>query len=173
MLQALMEPAALPGQPIPQGVLRWYAILRTSGAVSAGDLKRGTKKAKRLRSRFWSNLNAVNADSFEWVARWPGTDGAGPALRFSWHAGTGFAPATLVGLLDRKLLGDWEDVHCVDREGLLISSVTHERMVMVRAPGGTPGTFDEKLGSGESAAPDFVAQLLDRTWIHKAVDHGS
>lgn len=159
MWHALLEPASF-GEPLPRGVLRWFAILRTSGAVSAGDLRRGTKKAKRLKSRFWSNPNAVNADSFEWVARWPGTDGAGPALRFSWPAGGAASPASLGALLDPRVLGEWEDLHCVDREGLLISTVTHERMVAVRVTPGTPGAYDEKMGRGEPADPEFVALLI-------------
>jgi hypothetical protein len=163
MLQALIEPTSLLGQQIPRGVLRWYAIIRTSGGVSPGELKRDSKKARRLKAHFWSNANAANVDSFEWISDWPGTRGARSALRFSWPAGPAFAPATFADLLDRKLLGDWEDVHCVDREGLLISSVTHERMVMVRVPAGTPGAYDERLGSGEAAIPEFGTRLLERT----------
>ena len=116
-----------------------------------------------MRAQFWSNENGANVDAFEWVSDWPGTRGARTALRFSWPASTAFAPATFADLLERKLIGDWEDFHCVDHAGLLISSVTHERMVMVRVPVGTPGAFEEELGSGEQAVPEFVTQLLRRT----------
>lgn len=162
MLQLFVQPSLF-GQPIPHGVSRWFAIMRTSRSVSVGDLKRGTRKATNLRSRFWSNPNAVDVDSFEWVTHWPGTDGAGMALRISWPASAAFAPTSLADLLNRELIGEWEDLHGIDREGLLVFTVTHERMVAVRVPAGTPGAHDAKMGRAEPADPEFARLVQDRT----------
>ncbi len=142
------------GQPIPSGILRWYAILGARG-VSAGDLKRGTQRASRLRSRFWSNPNAAHVDSFEWVSRWAGTTGAGRALRISWPAKSGAQAATFLELLDKRVIGGWEDLHAVDRHGLLFLSVTHERMVSLRTSSNPPVALDR----GEVAEPEFIERL--------------
>ena len=127
MLQLFVQPSLF-GQPIPRGVSRWFAIIRTPGSVSVGDLKRATRKATNLRLRFWSNPNAGSVDSFEWVTHWPGTDGASIALRITWPASAAFAPASLADLLSGEVIGKWEDLHCIDREGLVVFTVTHERM---------------------------------------------
>lgn len=155
-----VEPGSF-GEPLPGGILRWYALIKTS--VSAGDLKRDSKQARTLRAHFWSNQNAAHAESFEWVHRWPGTQGGGRALRFSWPSGVGSVqPVTFADLLDKRVIGGWEDLHCIDRDGLLVFTVTHERMIVRRMLGTRSGPGSEQVGQGEPVPPEFVERLIRR-----------
>jgi hypothetical protein len=141
-------------QPLPGGILRWYAILRTWG-LSAAALERDTEYAGSLRSRFWSNANDAQVDLFEWVNRWAGTIGEGRALRVSWPASSVGQPATFADLVDKRVLGDWDDLHAIDRHGLLFFTVSREQIVLRRVSADSP----EPLDPGEQAEPEFVERL--------------
>lgn len=94
-------------------------------------------------------------DSFEWVSKWAGTRGGGRALRVSWPAKGAAQPSTFLELLDKRVIGDWEDLHAIDRDGLLFCTVTHERMVFTRVSTNSP----ELLDRGEVAEPEFIERL--------------